>query len=166
MPVNTEGNSNAAVLDGGAFGAIIYGDETPAIVQGNLTVTGNLSVSGALPIGGSGYSGYSGKSGYSGISGYSGANPGASGYSGYSGTSGYSGANPGASGYSGKSGYSGYSGYSGTMLAASYVKASLPGGVTGDVIYVSDATGAHVTGSLAFYNGTSWIDVTTGVAVA
>jgi hypothetical protein len=51
--------------------------------------------------------------------------------------------------------------------APSYVKASLPAvGAAGGMIYVSDATGAHVTGSLAFSNGTSWIDVTTGVAVA
>ena len=51
--------------------------------------------------------------------------------------------------------------------APSYVKASLPAvGTGGGMIYVSDATGAHVTGSLAFSNGTSWIDVTTGIAVA
>lgn len=49
---------------------------------------------------------------------------------------------------------------------ASYAKASLPTGSTGQVIYVSDATGAHVTGSVAFYNGTHWIDVTTGTTVA
>lgn len=54
-----------------------------------------------------------------------------------------------------------------TMLNAPvYAKASLPAvGTGGRVIFVSDATGAHVTGSLAFSNGTSWIDVTTGVAV-
>ncbi len=54
-----------------------------------------------------------------------------------------------------------------TMLNAPvYAKASLPAvGTGGGVIFVSDATGAHVTGSLAFSNGTSWIDVTTGVAV-
>jgi hypothetical protein len=48
---------------------------------------------------------------------------------------------------------------------AVYAKASLPTGTAGQVIYVSDATGAHVTGSLCFFNGTAWIDVTTGVAV-
>ena len=53
------------------------------------------------------------------------------------------------------------------FIAPSYVKASLPAaGSGGGMIYVSDATGAHVTGSLAFSNGTSWIDVTTGIAVA
>lgn len=50
--------------------------------------------------------------------------------------------------------------------APSFLKASLPAvGAAGGVIYVSDATGLHVTGSLAFSNGTSWIDVTTGIAV-
>lgn len=51
--------------------------------------------------------------------------------------------------------------------APSFAKASLPAvGAAGGMIYVNDATGAHVTGSLCFSNGTSWIDVTTGVAVA
>jgi hypothetical protein len=46
------------------------------------------------------------------------------------------------------------------------VKTALPT-VTpaGKLLYVSNATGLHVTGSLCFSNGTSWIDVTTGVAV-
>jgi len=49
-----------------------------------------------------------------------------------------------------------------------YTLATLPtvsddGGVS---IYVSDATGASLTGSLCFSNGTVWIDVTTGAAVA
>jgi hypothetical protein len=39
-------------------------------------------------------------------------------------------------------------------------------GVGGEMIYVSDATGASLTGSLCFSNGTVWIDVTTGAAVA
>lgn len=51
----------------------------------------------------------------------------------------------------------------------SYAKASLPTATAaGQIIYVSDATGAHVTGSLVFSNATgasNWIDVTTGVAV-
>lgn len=49
---------------------------------------------------------------------------------------------------------------------ASYAKASLPSAThVGQQIYVNNATGAHVTGSLAFWNGTNWIDVTTGVAI-
>jgi hypothetical protein len=49
---------------------------------------------------------------------------------------------------------------------ASYVKTALPTAThAGQQIYVSNATGAHVTGSLCFWNGTSWIDVTTGIAV-
>jgi hypothetical protein len=56
-------------------------------------------------------------------------------------------------------------GFSSTM-AGPYLKAALPTALqAGQMIYVSDATGAHVTGSAAFWNGTSWIDVTTGVAV-
>ena len=34
----------------------------------------------------------------------------------------------------------------------------------GLMIYISDATGSNVTGSLCFYNGTAFIDVTTGIA--
>jgi len=52
----------------------------------------------------------------------------------------------------------------------SYLKGSLPSAtVVGQVIYVSDATGAHVTGSMCFSNATgtgNWIDVTTGNIVA
>ena len=50
-----------------------------------------------------------------------------------------------------------------------YHKASLPTALfPGQMIYVVDATGAHVTGSMAFWNANTghWIDVTTGVAVA
>lgn len=39
-------------------------------------------------------------------------------------------------------------------------------GFGGELIFVSDATGASLTGSLCFSNGTVWIDVTTGAAVA
>ncbi len=46
-----------------------------------------------------------------------------------------------------------------------YTVSTLPTGVLAGMIYVSDATGAHVTGSLCIYNGTDWIDQTTGVAV-
>jgi hypothetical protein len=53
------------------------------------------------------------------------------------------------------------------LTTGPFSKASLPTAVAaGQPIYVSDATGAHVTGSLCFWNGTSWIDVTTGIAVA
>lgn len=51
--------------------------------------------------------------------------------------------------------------------SAAFYKASLPtADYLGQSIYVADATGAYVTGSLCFWNGTNWIDVTTGVAVA
>jgi len=53
----------------------------------------------------------------------------------------------------------------GYPVVPSYTVATLPIGVAGGMIYVSDATGASVTGSNCFYNGTSWIDVTTGIAV-
>ena len=47
-----------------------------------------------------------------------------------------------------------------------YLLAGLPAvGSGGGIIYVSDATGASVTGSQCFSNGTSWIDVTTHVGV-
>lgn len=52
----------------------------------------------------------------------------------------------------------------------SYVKTALPSATAvGQVIYVSNATGAHKTGSLAFAIATgtgSWVDVTTGTFVA
>lgn len=50
----------------------------------------------------------------------------------------------------------------------SFTLATLPTdlGFGGELIYVSDATGASVTGSLCFSNGTDWIDVTTHIAVA
>jgi hypothetical protein len=52
------------------------------------------------------------------------------------------------------------------FLLPSYLKTALPAvGTAGGMIYVSNATGAHVTGSACFSNGTSWIDVTTGIAV-
>lgn len=43
-----------------------------------------------------------------------------------------------------------------------YSVAALPTGVNGGAIFVTDATPAP---ALCFYNGTDWIDVTTGVAV-
>ncbi len=46
-----------------------------------------------------------------------------------------------------------------------FAKASLPTGVIGDQIYVSDATRAVGTGAPCFYDGSNWIDVTTGVPV-
>lgn len=39
-------------------------------------------------------------------------------------------------------------------------------GFGGELIFVSDAAGDSLTGSLCFSNGTVWIDVTTGAAVA
>ena len=58
---------------------------------------------------------------------------------------------------------------SGLIGAKSYTLVTLPTATAvGQVIYVSNATGAHVTGSLCFSNAVgaaNWIDVTTGVAV-
>ena len=58
----------------------------------------------------------------------------------------------------------------GLMTAKSYTKTTLPSATSvGQVIYVSNATGSGVTGSLCFSNATgtaNWIDVTTGIAVA
>jgi hypothetical protein len=52
----------------------------------------------------------------------------------------------------------------------SFIKTALPtADAVGELIYVSNATGAHVTGSICFSTATgtaNWIDVTTGVAVA
>ena len=106
---NIQYSTNAAVLDGGAFGAVIYGDKTPAQVNGDLTISGNVLIGGSLAVTGAG------------------------------------------------------------DALPTYVKASLPIATSlGSLIYVSNATGAHVTGSVAFSNAldaTHWIDLTTGVAV-
>jgi len=53
------------------------------------------------------------------------------------------------------------------FLAPSYTLAQVAAltATAGLVIYVSDATGSGVTGSLCFGNGTDFIDVTTGIAV-
>ena len=50
----------------------------------------------------------------------------------------------------------------------SFTLATLPTdfGIGGELIFVSDATGDSLTGSLCFSNGTVWVDVTTGAAVA
>lgn len=56
--------------------------------------------------------------------------------------------------------------FTGVPVVPTYTVGTLPAvGAGGGIIYVSDAVGASVTGSLCFSNGTSWIDVTTGVAV-
>jgi hypothetical protein len=53
-----------------------------------------------------------------------------------------------------------------TPILTSYAVASLPVvGTAGGIIYVSDATGSGVTGSMCFSNGVAWIDVTTGIGV-
>lgn len=53
----------------------------------------------------------------------------------------------------------------GVSVFRSFILASLPSVVAGGQIFVSDATGASLTGSMCFSNGTVWIDSTTGVAV-
>ncbi len=53
----------------------------------------------------------------------------------------------------------------GATIFASFTLATLPSVIAGGQIYVSDATGSSLTGSMCFSNGTVWIDVTTGAAV-
>jgi hypothetical protein len=52
------------------------------------------------------------------------------------------------------------------FIAPTYTLATLPTATAGLLIYVSDATGDSLTGSLCFGNGTNFVDVTTGAAVA
>jgi hypothetical protein len=52
------------------------------------------------------------------------------------------------------------------VKSSTYTLATLPTATAGLLIYVSDATGASLTGSLCFGNGTNFVDVTTGAAVA
>lgn len=47
----------------------------------------------------------------------------------------------------------------------SFTLSALPSQLAGAQIYVSDATGASLTGSQCFSNGSVWVDVTTGAAV-
>lgn len=54
----------------------------------------------------------------------------------------------------------------GVCLFRSFTLATLPAVTSGGQIFVSDATGASLTGSMCFSNGTVWIDQTTGLAVA
>ena len=56
--------------------------------------------------------------------------------------------------------------FNGAVRLKSFVKGALPSVIAGGVIYVSDATGSSLTGSMCFSNGAVWIDVTTGIAVA
>jgi hypothetical protein len=57
----------------------------------------------------------------------------------------------------------------GVITLGTYTKAVLPTATTpGQMIYVSDATGLHVTGSVCFSTAAgavNWIDTTTGVIV-
>jgi hypothetical protein len=59
--------------------------------------------------------------------------------------------------------------FTGLPQLPSYLKASLPTATAaGQVIYVSNATGASVTGSVCVANAVgaaNWIDLTTGIAV-
>ena len=52
------------------------------------------------------------------------------------------------------------------FIVPTFTLATLPTATAGLLIYVSDATGACLTGSLCFGNGTNFVDVTTGAAVA
>lgn len=53
------------------------------------------------------------------------------------------------------------------ILPGRYLKASLPsaGAVAGQMIYVSDATNTIGTGAICYWNGTNFINVTTGITV-
>ena len=136
--------------------------------SGYSGVDGAVGTSGYSGVGTTGASGYSGVDG-AGSSGYSGVD-GAVGTSGYSGvdgavgTSGYSGVGTtGASGYSGI-GTSGYSGVAGSNILTSATVGALPAATsTGQIIYVSDANVG--VGTVAFANGSIWIDIKTGAAV-
>lgn len=55
--------------------------------------------------------------------------------------------------------------FTGTVGFPIYTMATLPPQAAGHQIYVSDAVGSSLTGTLCFSNGTTWIDVTTGIAV-
>ena len=50
----------------------------------------------------------------------------------------------------------------GPVALKSYTKNALPTVVTGAIIFVSNASGAHITSTVAFGNTSNWIDVTTG----
>jgi hypothetical protein len=52
------------------------------------------------------------------------------------------------------------------FIVPTFTLATLPTATAGLLIYVSDATGASLTGSLCFGNVTNFVDVTTGAAVA
>ena len=54
----------------------------------------------------------------------------------------------------------------GVTVFKTFTLATLPTVIAGGQIFVSDATGASLTGSMCFSNGTVWIDPTTGIAVA
>ncbi len=56
--------------------------------------------------------------------------------------------------------------FTGVPVLPTYTLGTLPAQTAGGVIFVSDATGASLTGSQCFSNGAVWIDVTTGAAVA
>ena len=57
--------------------------------------------------------------------------------------------------------------FTGVPSLPTYTVGALPTvGSGGGMIYVSDATGASLTGSMCFSNGAVWIDVTTHIAVA
>ena len=53
------------------------------------------------------------------------------------------------------------------FLAPSYTVAQTASltATAGKIIYVSNAAGASLTGSICYGNGSVWIDVTTGAAV-
>jgi len=52
------------------------------------------------------------------------------------------------------------------FIVPTFTLATLPTATAGLLIYVSDATGASLTGSLCFGTCTNFVDVTTGAAVA
>ena len=51
------------------------------------------------------------------------------------------------------------------FVVPTFTLLTLPAATAGLLIYVSDATGASLTGSLCFGNGSNFVDVTTGAAV-
>lgn len=162
---SSSGYSGYSGANPGASGFSGYSATSVSGFSGISGANGTSGFSG--PSGGdSGFSGYSGLDGQSGFSGYSGdSTSGFSGFSSTSGFSGYSGANPGASGFSGysassSSGFSGYSGPIGPTRLTSYVFASLPSGVTGDIVWCTTCTdgATNITPAILIFNGTNWLN--------
>lgn len=153
--VGTILSPTSILVDVDLYGVAVDNNVGPTGPQGVSGYSGTPSnVTG--PAGTSGYSGAVGPTGPQGDSGFSGVD-GAAGPTGPQGTSGYS-------GVVGTSGYSGVAGTNATPVPTG-VTTSLPAATTpGELLYVTDANGGG--GTIAFANGSIWIDIKTGVLVS